>query len=298
MSAWPRASSWLQGGGSSAGTVALGVVGAPLHEASISPSRADLAPAAIRGALHRLSVYDFATGTDLRSLGVEDRGDLDLARSTPEVAFEPLRDAISGFVDNDVVAVVLGGDNSVTRPAVHALGDLEAVGLVTLDAHLDLRETTDGLSNGNPVRALLEDGLPGPNVVQIGIQSFANSPDHADVARKAGIKVVPRDEVAARTIRTVVAEALEHLNERVGAIYVDFDVDVLDRAFAPATPGARPGGIAPRELFEAAFLCGRHPKVKAADIVEVSPPDDVADVTVLAAAQLLLRFASGVVTRG
>ena len=70
-------------------------------------------------------------------------------------------------------------------------------------------------------------------------------------------------------------------------------MDVLDRAFAPATPGSRPGGLSPLELRRGATMCGAHPKVAAADIVEVSPPDDVADVTSMAAAEVLLALVSG-----
>ena len=72
---------------------------------------------------------------------------------------------------------------------------------------------------------------------------------------------------------------------------------VLDRAYAPACPGARPGGLQPWEVRRAAWLCGRHPKVKALDLVEVDPTQDVADVTVLTTGACLLSFAAGVVKR-
>ena len=68
-------------------------------------------------------------------------------------------------------------------------------------------------------------------------------------------------------------------------IVVQHNIDVLDRSFAPAAPGSRPGGLSPVELRRAATLVGMHPKVVGADVVEVSPPDDEADVTTMAAAQ-------------
>jgi formiminoglutamase len=169
--------------------------------------------------------------------------------------------------------------------------------LLTFDAHFDLRETDAGLTNGNPIRALLEDGLPGPHITQIGLQSFANSPAHARVAREVGIQVVTREEVAAAGIQAVVVRELTRLASQTEVIYVDFDIDVLDRAFAPATPGARPGGLAPTELFQAAALCGAHPSVVAADIVEISPPADTNEVTVFSAAKVLLSLAAGLGTR-
>jgi formiminoglutamase len=193
---------------------------------------------------------------------------------------------------------MLGGDNGVTRPGVHGIGDaLADCGLLTLDAHFDLRDTSQGLSNGNPVRALLEDGLPGANIVQLGILSFANSQAYSQVARDAGINFVTMDKLRAQGIESAVNAALDYLSQRVKLIYFDLDVDVLDRAFAPACPGARPGGLLPWEARRAAWLCGRHPKVKVMDLVEVDPTQDVANITVMSAAACLLSFASGLVTR-
>jgi formiminoglutamase len=186
----------------------------------------------------------------------------------------------------------------MTRPAVHGLTDpLARCGLITLDAHFDLRDLDHGLTNGNPVRALLGDGLPGENIIQIGIQPFANSRLYADVAREAGITIMTMDQVRAHDVETLLNEALEYLSENVETIYVDLDIDVLDRIYAPATPGSRPGGLTPWELRRVAWLCGVHPKVRAIDLVEVDPTQDIADVTVFSTALCLLSFASGLVTR-
>lgn len=286
---WPRASEWLRGGG--AARPCLSVLGVPLHLGSITPGRCDLAPAAIRAALERFSTWDFELSRDLRELPVRDLGDLPLAGARPEEALAPVAQAVREAAGR---MVLLGGDNSLTRPACHGLGPLHTCGLLTFDAHLDLRSLEGGLTNGNPVRALLADGMPGSQIVQIGIQSFANSPDYARVARDAGIRVIGVDEVRALGIEAVASTALSHLSRRANAIYVDLDLDVLDRAFAPAAPGSRPGGLAPWEVRRAARVCGRHPKVRAMDLVEMDPSRDIADTTALTAAACLLAFASGV----
>jgi formiminoglutamase len=153
------------------------------------------------------------------------------------------------------------------------------------------------LSNGNPIRALLGDGLPGANIEQIGIQSFANSCAYAEVARAAGITVTTADEVRMRGIATLVQRSLDRLASRCDVIYVDFDLDVMDRAFAPATPGSRPGGLLPSDLRIAARICGLNPKVRAMDLVELDPAQDKSDVTTLTAAACLLSFASGLLGR-
>jgi formiminoglutamase len=211
-----------------------------------------------------------------------------------------LREDDQGHASDRRTVLQLGGDNSITRPGVHGAafpGGLDRVGLLTLDAHHDLRPLDGGLTNGNPVRALLEDGLPGRNVVQIGIQPLANPAASAGVASRAGITVITAEEARARGAGEVAEEALENLATRVDAIYVDLDVDVLDRAFAPACPGARPGGLTPADVQVAARMVGAHPKVRAMDVVEVDPERDVGDITVMAAASFVLAFASGLAAR-
>jgi formiminoglutamase len=131
------------------------------------------------------------------------------------------------------------------------------------------------------------------HISQIGIQSFANSQVYAEVARNAGIEVISIDEVRERGVVNVVSGALSRLATIARKIYVDLDVDVLDRGFAPGSPGSRPGGLLPFELLAAARCCGAHPQVAAIDIVEVDPSKDVADTTVLAAASCLMSFAAG-----
>ncbi|HEU0174335.1 MAG TPA: agmatinase family protein [Blastocatellia bacterium] len=295
---WPRASAWLAGEFAPSSSGGLAIIGAPLRLGSITPGRCDLAPAAVRGVLRKFSCYDVESDTDLRSIGARDLGDLPLADMKPEDAFEPLRDAVRNALAGAEAVVVIGGDNAVTRPGAHGVADsLERCGLITLDAHFDLRDLSNGLTNGNPVRALLADGLPGKNIVQIGIQPFANSQAYAQMANDSGITVVTMIQIRAHGVERLLTESLDDLSERVEHIYVDLDIDSLDRIFAPATPGSRPGGLTPYELRRAAWLCGAHPLVRAIDLVEVDPTQDVADATVMATASCLLSFASGLLSR-
>ena len=119
-----------------------------------------------------------------------------------------------------------------------------SVGLITLDAHFDMRDLDQGLSNGNPVRALIEDGLPGANIAQVGLASFANS--RAD-ARGRGRGRQPGHHASttsgATESRTAIDRALDHV-AHCDAMVIDCDIDVIDRSQFPAAPGARPGGMA------------------------------------------------------
>jgi formiminoglutamase len=293
---WPRASRWLEGDSFASPAARLAIVGIPLRLGSITPGRCDLAPQAMRAALARYSVWDFELAHDLRAVAASDAGDLDVAELEPEAAFDPVRKAILALPAAEA-AVLLGGDNSITRPGLHGMGiPLARCALLTIDAHLDLREL-GRLTNGNPVRALLADGLPGGHIVQAGIQSFANSPAYAEVARDAGITIITVEQARAAGVAAAIEDALERLAARADAIYVDLDLDVMDRAFAPGTPGSRPGGLLPQEVRAAARICGRHPKVRALDLVELDPERDIAGVTVLAGAACLLSFASGLLER-
>jgi formiminoglutamase len=116
-----------------------------------------------------------------------------------------------------------------------------------------------------------------------------------EVARSTGIRVVGVEQVRGRGIERVVRESLADLSRVARRIYVDFDIDVLDRAFAPACPGSKPGGLLPYELVRAARCCGASPKVLA--VVEVDPEKDIADNTVMAAASCFLAFAEGLKSR-
>ena len=294
---WPRASDWLAGEHAPGPARRLQILGAPVRLGSLSGGRFDLTPRAIRAALDRFSTFDGEV--DVRAVSVRDGGDLAVADRSPEDALDEIAGAVGGSLPHSDAVVLLGGDNSITRPAVRGLGpDLDRVGLVTIDAHHDLRDTEGGLSNGNPVRALLEDGLPGSNVVQLGIQAFGNSEAYAAVARDAGIAVRTVDELRRSGLASSLRAALDELRARVDAIHVDLDLDVLDRAFAPACPGSRPGGLYPSEVLGAASVAGEHPAVRSLDIVEVDPERDVAEATVLTAAACVLRFGSGLARRG
>jgi formiminoglutamase len=277
---------------------AIAVVGAPLGLESLSPGRCDLAPGAIRTALKRVSVYDLETGSDLSALGVFDAGDASVAGLRPAEAFAPIRDAVQGQVGARALTIILGGNNAVTRGGVHGTdATLKRVGLLTLDAHFDLRDTEGGLNNGNPVQALLDDGLPGTHISQIGLAPFANTKKAHSKAMAAGIAVRTLGECFERGFMRVVQEELERLARACDMIYVDFDIDVIDRAQMPAAPGARAGGIAVRDFFAASRVIAAHPKVHCVDLTELDPSRDVGDIGALTAARWLAEILAGYMDR-
>ena len=272
----------------------IGLIGAPLGAFSITPGRCDLAPETVRATLKRISVYDVETGADLRATRVFDPGDVKLDVPSLEAALAPLRDAVAGQASRRDLTIVLGGNNGITRPAVHGLdSSLSTVAVLTLDAHFDLRDTEGGLNNGNPIQALLEDGLPGNHISQIGIAPFANTKKAHDKAKAARISVRTLGECHERGFVRIVEEELARLSRLCDRIYVDFDIDVIDRAQMPAAPGARAGGIPVRNFFAAARRIAAHPKVKCVDLTEFDPSLDVSAIGALTAARWLAEILAG-----
>ncbi|MDB5693008.1 MAG: arginase [Alphaproteobacteria bacterium] len=271
------------------GEVAL--IGAPMEAGSVTPGRCDLAPETIRRALRRVSTYDIDAGMEL-GIAVHDRGDVAVAGLSPADGFEPIRVAVAAAA-RQRLTLLLGGNNAVTRPAAHGLGvPLESVGLITLDAHFDMRETDGGPMNGNPIRCLLEDGLPGWNICQIGLAPWANTAAMHRDAQAAGIGIFTLAECKAQGIDAVLDRALARLAHRE-ILMVDFDIDVIDRAQCPGAPGARPGGMPAEMFFAAARRLAAESRVRLVDLTEFDPSLDVSDVTALVAARWVAEVLAG-----
>ncbi|WP_264029176.1 arginase family protein [Cellulosimicrobium sp. SH8] len=328
---WPRAGDWPPPGGDA--HVDVAILGVPAWRTSLSPTGAHATPAAVRDALRRFSpalapdrplpdggasarvrpaattgqtaegnggtgrgtTSDRSGPVDLADLAFADLGDVD--EPDGEEGEARTRAAVRSALDRARLLVALGGDNSVTvATALGAWGDdLGSAGLVTLDAHHDLR---DGVSNGSPVRRLVEAGLDPARVVQVGIADFANSAAYARRAVELGITVVHVDELRRRGPEDVMRAALEIAGSAGGPVHLDVDVDVCDRSVAPGCPASVPGGIAAWELRALVRAAARDDRVRSADVVEVDATADAPDGrTVRLAALCVLELAAGLALR-
>jgi arginase family enzyme len=260
---------------------------------SISATGADATPSEIRVALARYSTYSWSQDKDVRDLSIADFGDSETPDSP--AGESQTMELSSKVARSSKLAIALGGDNSITYAVMRGVfgEELASAGLITFDAHHDLR---DGVSNGSPVRRLIEAGLPGTSVVQIGINDFSNSPQYAARAKEYGIHVIPRSALRNRTADSVMDEALSKLGNK--QLHVDIDMDVCDRAFVPACPAAAPGGISADELRQFAFLVGKAKQVRSVDITEINAMADSADGrTIRLGALTVLELASGLASR-
>ncbi|HUY42149.1 MAG TPA: arginase family protein [Acidimicrobiales bacterium] len=287
---WPAASTLLN---APARERSVALIGVSTYATSLTPRSALSSPAAIRDALERYSTWSVAQRSDLGEfVSVRDLGDV--ASPDEHDGHQRLAEMLAS-VDDDLL-IVLGGDNAATWLALVALARdaISNFGLVTLDAHLDLR---DGRSNGSPVRQLLDAGLDPACVVQVGLGEFSNSPAYARRALSQGLTSIPRRAFYDETPESLARQALTLAGAHGRRVYVDLDLDVVDRAAAPACPAAAPGGLSADELRRFAREIARDPRVVAVDLTEIDVERDVNETTVRLAALVVLELLAGVAER-
>jgi agmatinase len=192
----------------------------------------------------------------------------------PDNAFAKIESAVGELLDQGQATVCLGGDHSITYPIVRAFGKrFTDLTLVHFDAHPDLYEEFDGnrYSHACPFARIMEERCV-KRLIQVGIRTM--NTHQRKQADRFGVEVIEMRELP----------ALERL-KLAGPVYISFDIDVLDPAFAPGISHREPGGMSVREAI--AHLHAIQGDIVGADIVEYNPKQDVSQLTAMVCAKIL-----------
>jgi formimidoylglutamase len=258
------------------------------------PSRpgARFGPRALREALAAYGTYDGAR----EAAPAVDLGDLALPAMNGGDAHRRIREAARRLFAEGARALFLGGDHGCTGSVLMGLADARPdlrLGLVTVDAHLDVRAYEDEahLSSGTPFRRALETPiLDGARVAMIGLRAFANSRAYLEWARERGIRLYPVEAVAERGAAAVAADALEAVMREADALYLSVDLDAADASVAPGVSAAGVGGLSAREMIDLIRALAADPRLLGADVMELSPPHDEGGRTAKLGARVVLEM--------
>lgn len=267
-------------------------VGIPFDLGTSNRTGARLGPRAIRAESVLLRPYNMATrAAPFDSMQVADIGDVATNPYSLADSIERIEQAYGRILSANCIPVGLGGDHTVTLPILRAIARKHGpVALVHVDAHSDVNDTMFGekIAHGTPFRRAVEEGLlQCGRVTQIGLRGSGYAADDFDWCRNQGFRVVQVEECWNRTL----APLMEEVRERVGTapVYLTFDIDGIDPAFAPGTGTPEIGGLTVPQGLEIIRGC-RGLNVVGADLVEVSPQFDVSGSTALLGANLAFEM--------
>ena len=289
------------------GNAQVVILGAPFDWGTTNRPGARFGPKAIREADYldpngRRPHLD--TGIDpLEVLGVVDIGDVHVVPGYVEESIDRIRAVVTAVARSGSVPIVLGGDHTITFPDAGGVADVHGHGeiaLIHFDAHADTGESHYGMlhGHGTPMRRLIESGaVPGHRFVQIGLRGYWPDPAVVEWMQAEGMRSFFMGEIVDRGLDAVVHDAVEHAADGASGVFVSVDVDVVDPGAAPGTGTPEPGGITARELLDTVRRLGRELPVLGADVVEVAPAYDSADITALLANRVVLELLNGMAQR-
>lgn len=268
------------------------VVGVPLDIGTSNRPGARFGPRGIRDESVLLRPYNMATrAAPFDSLRIDDIGDVAVNPYNLADAVARIEARYRELLAHGLITVTMGGDHTVALPVLRAMAARHGpVGLVHVDAHTDINDTMFGekITHGTPFRRAVEEGLlDGPRVAQIGVRGTGYAADDFDWSRRQGFRVVPAEECWHRSLAPLMSEVRDQLG--AGPVYLSFDIDGLDPAYAPGTGTPEVGGLTTAQALEIIRGC-RGLDLVGCDLVEVAPVYDLTGATSLTAANLLYEM--------
>lgn len=267
-------------------------VGVPMDIGASHRSGTRFGPRQIRAESAMLRPYNMATRqSPFDRLQVADLGDVATNTFDLKKSVTIIEQYYRGLLANPVIPLTLGGDHTLTYPILKAMAAKHGpVGLIHVDAHADINDEMFGerIAHGTPFRRAVEDNLLDcQRVVQIGLRGTGYSDSDFDWSREQGFRVVPAEDCWHQSLSPLMAEVRAQMGS--GPVYLSFDIDSLDPAFAPGTGTLEIGGLTTIQALE--IIRGSAGlNLVGCDLVEVSPPYDQAGATALIAANLLYEM--------
>jgi agmatinase len=281
------------------GCADIAVVGAPFDSGASYRPGARFGPSHVREASRLLRPYNQAADVEpFDTVQVADAGDMALNPFDIDEAVRQVEAAAGRLSSRGTRLVTIGGDHTIALPLLRTGAGRHGRGAVLhFDAHLDTRDTYFGapITHGTPFRRASEEGLIDLEAsLHVGIRGPLYSRDDLRDDARLGFAIIASHEIESDGL----APAIERMRTRLGdrPVYVSVDIDVLDPAHAPGTGTPEPGGLTSRELL-AMLRALRSCRLVGADVVEVSPPYDHAELTGIAASHVTYELISSMALR-
>lgn len=267
-------------------------VGIPMDIGTSNRSGTRHGPRQIRAESCMLRPYNMATGdAPFDHMQVADIGDIAINTFDLKKTVAIIADHYRTILENDCIPLTLGGDHTLTYPILKAMREKHGpVALIHVDAHADINDDMFGekIAHGTPFRRATEEGLLiNDKVYQIGLRGTGYSADDFNWSRDQGFTVIQAEECWHKSLTPLMVEVRNTLGD--APVYLSFDIDSLDPAFAPGTGTAEIGGLTIWQGLEIIRGC-KGLNLIGCDLVEVSPPYDPSGNTALIGANLLYEM--------
>ncbi len=270
----------------------VAVVGVPFDIGTSNRPGARFGPRGIRSESVLLRPYNMATrAAPFDSLRIDDVGDVATNPYNLTDSVSRIESHYNELLRHDVRTATMGGDHTIVLPILRAMAAKHGpVGLVHVDAHTDINDTMFGerIAHGTPFRRAVEEGLLDcDRVVQIGVRGTGYAADDFDWSREQGFRVVQVEECWHRSLEPLMTEVREQVSG--GPVYLSFDIDGIDPAYAPGTGTPEVGGLTTVQALE--IIRGCHGlDLVGFDMVEIAPAYDLSGSTALLGANLVYEM--------
>lgn len=267
-------------------------VGVPLDIGTSNRAGTRFGPRQIRAESCMVRPYNMATrAAPFDSLMVADIGDVPIDTFNLPACMDIITRHYTGIMEASCIPLTLGGDHTLTYPILRAVARKHGpVGLIHVDAHADINDHMFGeaIAHGTPFRRDVEAGvLDTRRCVQIGLRGTGYAADDFDWPRQQGFRVVQAEQCWHKSLSPLMEEVRQQVGD--GPVYISFDIDSLDPAYAPGTGTPEIGGLTTVQALEIIRGCTGL-NIVGCDLVEVSPPYDTSGNTALVAANLLFEM--------